>query len=528
MTEMRNMTGSSSMARKPNWRTLRTPHGPATKVPALIRSMSSPSSRVSDISETSAELRGLLVSNRAWTTASAPALALSLDSRAESLAPEYHIWLAADILAGGCKSAWISGSTSPPVGDDCYEACVAAMTERKDSLLTDLQSQSPQVRAAVAGLLGAIPSLRDELLPLLEERFEREQDSFARTTLMSSLEMLDKTERWKDTIAQVAKHGHSDHLLWGVAALSWLRESPQHHAVDVIPAIEAWLSLEVENRRFLVWQDLTVATQCSVLAGVLKHRDAEDREDALDALVVIGRTAKTARVVGHLGSTLSQVLDRPASALADTVIPARALTPELRRVAEGLVDSLVYPVATWMPAGGSCRRRWLGMAPPSVLERAVRLQADAAEPLVVWEAWRELEPRRKPTALLPLPLASALNAKDQWRAAVEYYQDVYGSAELVEWSTLTAAIESLVVDDETDAMIVALCHEALVRQQLVAWLPRGGPIVSRLLLLPLVRAGVSHSSVDQPVGDGAILGLATSSPRAVAGQSAGNASPSRA
>jgi hypothetical protein len=60
------------MARKPNWKTLRTPNGTATKVPKLIQSMTDSSSRIADIRESVALLRGMVVSKNAWASASGP------------------------------------------------------------------------------------------------------------------------------------------------------------------------------------------------------------------------------------------------------------------------------------------------------------------------------------------------------------------------------------------------------------------------------------------------------------------------
>jgi hypothetical protein len=366
---------------------------------------------------------------------------------------------------------------------------VVAVTERKGSVLLDLGAESPWVRATAASLLGAVPSLHDEMFPQLEKCFEQETHPFVRASLLSSLEMLDRTEKWKTTIAKIAKDGDSNPLVWGVAALSWLRDKPEHHLVDILPAVEAWLNLELEKLDFLMWQHLVVSNQCTVLTWVLKRRGIENRDDTLDALVALGRAAKKQRLVEHLGIVISQYFDRPESPLGDRVILARELTPEMRRVAEGLVDSWVYPAASWMPACGSCRRRWLGIDPPSVLEKCIPMDAGDTDSRPLWEVWRELEPQRQPTELLPPKLASVLAPAEKWRAAVDYHLRSYGSGGNVDWSTLTDTGQTMTVDDQLEAVILSLCQEALIRQEHASWVPKRHPVVSRLLLLPLVRAG---------------------------------------
>lgn len=479
------------MAEPVDWKKLRTPFGPATRIPKLVKSMlTSRNTREEVRWDSFLELRDSLIDGETCTTASSKTIELMIESQPVAIDFEYSLWLIADLVALDVFEAWLNRGARPATSVPEHAACLQALESHRELVCNYLQSEKPGERTAAAALLGVVPSWRDMSIPLLEQRFAIEPEELTRASVLLALEMLDPGDRWKQEIEHLAKSDHG--FLPGVATLCWLRQDPKHRAREVVEGLRAWLDVELEE--YFGWFHVShLGEHDLVLARVLQAREPKLSEDLIDTFGALAKTAESSLLVDNITRTLNRILNRPGWKETDAVIPASQLSPEMRRLAEGLSGTVIYPKPRWMPAPGQCRRRWLGLEPPSALERTVSVESSTTgNAKQVWQILVEHSADSSSSELLPSALRAQLSFEEQWRALAEL--PLYG-AFYKDWSQVSEYGRTLTVTDELEAQIHRLCREALHRGRALGnEADLASVAVTRLLLLPLVR---SHRPIPQ-------------------------------
>lgn len=457
------------MSDKIDWKKLRSPYGPAGMIPELMHCLPGYGDETPE--DAYKELIEALVADGQWGTVSAPVVhrALSEDYYGDSL--QYHLALSANVTAGNvCHYFAHRGGKLPPNPDqvDCWEAVEANL----DDVLEATEADSPVRRGAAALLLCVTPPLSDLALPVLEERWNVEDDGVARATVLQALVELDDTGRWMVVAERIATNGDESAAMWGMAASIWLRNQPGQIHPRVIEGIGRWQS------QAPTWFNrlLPAETPEEVLSALLGAQSTNNRNGALNVAVAMAKAAGDRNASDITGNIIRKLLGIPRM---QGVIPASRLTVEQRSVAERIADTRLYPNVDWMPRWQSSRKRWLGLSDPGLLEKPIQLDPDSNEPpRPLWETWLELNSSPKSVGI-PSALARVLSPYQRWHIAVRglaygchLMRSDYDKAEL---------LDGLSIDDDMEREILALAREILDRD--------GTSLhATILLLLPLVRA----------------------------------------
>jgi hypothetical protein len=471
------------------WKKLRTPLGPAGMVPRLVAQLSEPETDGPDHERWEAYdgLVESLVSAGMWGTASAPTVALLLEADQEADSFCYNLSLAADITAGVGLDYWVRSRKTEAVNEQ-QQSCWSEVSSRLDVILGCLRAESHRVRGASAFLLGVVPHLRAVALPALEERWKVETAAFARATILQALDELDDAGKWEEIANAIAIEGDSEPAVWGMASLIWLRKHACATNPGVLQGLVNWLSVDPEPRAYRDSPRLVLrGTPEGVLSALLEAQFSSHHDAVLDLGILLAHALPEQRVIEQTETVINRLLGLPLIPSEQKVIPAGELTADQRKVAEGLVDAPLYYEGGWMPGYGACRKRWLGLLPPSVLESPFALDPATDTPQQpLWEVWRRLDPARNKA--IPRRLAERLTPAERWRAVVEGW--LYGCGTLEHAGQLEPLVQSLTVDDDIEQTILALARENLARERLQGCTrSRGSGAPVQLLLLPLVRAG---------------------------------------
>jgi hypothetical protein len=466
------------------WKQLKTIKGTAVNVPKFLEEILT-SENERQAQKTWFDLKQILIKNGEWVTSAAPTIRALLAQLNNAKFPEFIYYLIADIVAADCNDLWLMRSTINPNEHPLFKDCIDAISENRSVLIKSLSSDNGLERAGAATVLGATLGFGSWELKALESQFDVETNPLVKATLLCALELADKSGQWTRKIEKIAIEGDENLLVWGFAALSSIRNK-KNALSKVSDGIEALLMSEIKNEEFLLFPGLSVKNHFHALGDVLLVRGCESKMETVAELIEFANNVKNKEVNILLGITFDILMGND---LEDVVIPFNELDEIHRFVAKGLADTWVYPQNSWMPSAGSTRRRWLGIDKPSILELPAPTGIDSqfhSRPL--WQVFLELDENLEKTQLMPEVVEQAFNATDQWWITAVIQSNAYGISKRMDWDVLEKCGESLVINDETEKTIHMLCRDALIRQHVPGFCG-GNYVISRLLLLPLVRAG---------------------------------------
>lgn len=416
-----------------NWKNLRTASGPATRVPRQIEEV------ISGDSQKHAEgvnaLLTTLVQSGRWFSASAPAVDLILQSVVG--APEdaagsgRALWLALDI-ATAVNEDFLRGLhswDSAPEAEDCRKVIEGA----QPCLLQLLGHDDPNVRAPAAALLALGQGDRDAAARALGERRTVEADPFALAHLLLAsgfLELFAGSENGAlpEPIAPFLAQDQPD-VVRTAAALAHLAAvhdlSPA--AAEALPsAMHQNLTPDSVGWCDGRWPHLVAAVGRRLGAHVAPTLTRALRDDLKSATVYSANQRRYwARVALDAAA-----LDVDYDPWAKT--PLRDLedfSPLQREVISELAPYSIDFTGTGVPDRARARARWLGTAPPGVLERVHEWRVD--DQTVRWPLWRIwrheqdlLDPASK--GCMPPPVAAALPEDERMLALLETFDSSYG------------------------------------------------------------------------------------------------------
>jgi hypothetical protein len=467
------------------WKQLKTIKGTAVNVPKFLEEILTRENERHALHDWQ-DIKTILVKKGEWVSSAAPVIRTLLSQFDRSKFPEYILFLIADIVAADCNDLWLTQTKTEPEANLLLKNCLDAVSENISILFNSLNSNRRHERAGAAIVMGSTLGYGSWELKALENQFAVETDPLVKACLLCSLELVDKSSRWSSEVQRIAQEGDPQPLVHGMATLCWLRSDANNDLDKVFQGVEAWLRTEPGYCDYLPFQRLFHNGHFTkVLAEALNKQTASNRINVLKALINLGNKVTHEKAVNRLGDVIDLVLGRNPEE-KPRVIPANELDEEHRLVAEGLVDSWVYPKARWMPAAGSTRRRWLGVDEPSILELPAPEGIDSKKPSrPLWQVFLELDENRDKNQLMPEVIKKAFGLYHQWWIMAVMHGNSYGITELVDWGVLEKCGRELVVDDEVEKTIHMLCRDALIRRFLPG-LGGGNIAISRLLLLPLV------------------------------------------
>lgn len=490
------------MTKTIDWKKLKHARGPATRVPAQVQQLlAKGNERREDAFST---LQDMLIEKGRWFEASAPALALLLDTAPKAPEPDLLLVLAADVLGADHLRSWLAplDEALPAEAVKVHEAAL----ERKEALFALLEGKEPAARAAATVVLTMLPELRGEALPLLKRRATQDDEEVVRASALLALGRLGAGDAEVAQIVDAAR-GAEDPLVRGAGAVAWLRLDAGRSFAAVAEGLEAWLGWQpaepwTPDQASLPWfgglavawyrMKLPLGGAATALVALARQRDAT--RDLVEIALRLGSSATGGAALRRL-SALVLDLGGFLQFGENHVALLDELSPEQRAIAEKLAPTRLVPLAgRGLPASGTPRRRWLGLAPPGPLERQVEVEISGSQhALPLWRAWKQIVATAgRDSRPIPPPLDALLSGHDRWQAIVEFDSKAYGFACHMAPEELERQLAAIPHDDELLRRAAELADELVER--FAAAEAQGTPVApsfttSAMLLLPLVRAG---------------------------------------
>ncbi|AUX22076.1 uncharacterized protein SOCEGT47_025770 [Sorangium cellulosum] len=484
------------------WKKLKHARGPATRVPAQVQQLLAEDGEQRD--DAFSALQDTLIEKGRWFEASAPAVALLLDTAPKASEPDLLLVLAADALGADHMRAWLAprDEALPAEAVTVHEAALA----RKQALLGWLEGGRPPARAAAAVVLATLPEIGGEALSLLRRRALDDPEPVVRASALLALGRLSAGDDDAVRIIDAAR-GAEHPLVRGAGTVAWLRFDAGRSFAEVAEGIEAWLGWQptepwTPEQTWLPWfgglglswytTKLPLGAAASALVALTHQRGASG--DLVQTALHLGSGAPSGRVMRRLSAMVLDLGGFMQFGESYVALPEE-LSPEQRAIAEGLARTELVPIAgLGVPACGASRRRWIGLAPPGPVEREVEVEiAGSKKILPVWRAWKELlSSGVERSGPIPPPLDGMLTGHDRWRAIVEFDSESYGFACYMDPDQLERQLAAIPHDEELLRQAAEVADDlasrfaAAAREQL-----RVEPsfTTSAMLLLPLVRAG---------------------------------------
>ena len=478
-------TPSKTAAKPAAWKSLKHARGPATRVPAQVEQLVSggpPSQGESPYWV----LRDTLVGSGAWYDASAPAVALLLDSVAKAKDPAPLFMIAADILGGDQVRGWLAPPAAP--ADDNERAAHEAAIERKAILLGGLASSTGVVRGAAAMALAMIPGLAAESVPALAKAAAEDADAFGRAGALLALGRLGIGDATSAKVIDAARGAKTSSLVRGAAGMAWLRHDEKRPFDQAKEELSGWLGAAPPEGGELPWfkAPQRYATlgfpdaPARALSGLGLSR-GKSGVDALGSAVVALAATESGVVEAQLAKIMLDLGGFPAEA-TPTVALVEELSAEQKAIAAKLAATHLLPAGGHgLPASGAVRRRWMGIDPPGPLDRRVESAGAPAVPL--WRAWQKRTPD---SGDFSSPL-------DRWEALVEYgsasYPPFFRAPKL---DDVPAELSALPTGADTIDRATRVLDDLAARFAAIGRTGMNVPLylnVSMLLLTPVLRAG---------------------------------------
>jgi hypothetical protein len=396
----------------------------------------------------------------------------------------------ADIMGADHARGWLA----PLAEQSPADVTAAALAHRK--LLTDaLASKDASVRAAALPVHALLPALGS--LATIRELASSDPDPIARASALLALARLGEVDAESRSIFEQAAKSDVG-LIRGAATIALLRIDRKRTLGDSAEGIEAWLSASerlpwfgglrtIEGLQFLPPPAYGLA------------RLAQNRKDALlDFVLQLGRRTQNGNVIECGGQIVLQAGGFLRFEEANKYLPFVALPDELssdeKKLASALAETPLLPNAGYgLPAAGACRKRWIGAAPPSALEKTVNFEMKKKkQKQPFWRAWRMLDDNNIYGEPIPPPIEGQVSGLDRWRAIIDFGVRAYGhrvirlDAESVEGELARVAKEPRLFE------AIAEAADDLAARLEVADRANGSDDLtfgaSCLLMLPLVRA----------------------------------------
>lgn len=445
------------------WKTLETASGPATRVPQQVKAIIS-----GDAQKRAQGVHALLttlVQSGRWFSASAPTTDLILRSVADAPpdAPGAGraLWLALDI-ATAINEDFLRGLHSwqtAPEADECRKV----IEQAQPRLLRLLTHDDPSVRAPAAALLALGQGDRDAAARALGARRTVETDPFALAHLLlaSGFLHLFAGERHPGLASELTPFLADDQpdLVRTAAALAHLASTH-----DLSPAAAKALpaALHQHLRPDTVgwcdgrWPHLVaaVARRLGDVAPVLTRALREDLEDS--ELYSTNQKRYWARIALDAAR-----LDVDYDPWANT--PVRDLddfSPPQQEIIRELAPFFIEFTGTGVPRGRRARLRWLGVAPPGVLEQLKEWTVDGETvrwPL--WKIWQHERSEGPPPAeqsCLPPTVAAVLTDAERAEALLETCDFSYDLSRRFSADEEKLVTDHVVTDHANDRLVQVL------------------------------------------------------------------------
>jgi len=465
------------------WKNLKHAQGPATRVPAQVKQLFA-----DDAMERHDAYWALwegLVGHGAWFDASAPAVALLLDTAEKASDPTLLFTLTGDILGGDQIRGWLAPADAKQ--DLLEKAAHDAALEKKKVLLDALGAASGVVRGAAAMALAMLPEMSAESVPVLSRLAREDDDVIARSSAVLALGRLGDGDASVAALLAAMRKPGLPGFVRGAAVMGWLRQDGARPFEEARAEVEEWLGFKPSPGVELPWfrDTLWFATlpfpdaPARLLCALGRHR-GQGGVDALADFAAAGSRSDNGPVETQLAKVLLGLGGFPQQ--HDKVALVQDLTAEQHAMARMLSKRYLLPAGGHrLPAAGVARRRWIGLDTPGPLDRVV--SHNGAE-VPLWRAWNEKR---------PLSVDDFASRLDYWQALVEYNAETYPPPfERLTPDEVDRELAALPGGDELLARVPQIADDLAARFAAAA---RGGTPkfvnywMSGLLLLPWVRAG---------------------------------------
>jgi hypothetical protein len=486
-----------------DWKKLKHAQGTAAKVPqevsAMLGKVDLPAL------EATASLGSELVGDKAWYSASAPAVTLLLESVARGARRHWALVLAAEVVGADHVRAWLTAPAAAGTPKDVSQALAA----QSDLVWRIAGGKNANERAAALVLLAMLPGVDAKGLASIQAIARDDGDEVVRASAVLALGRLgERDEASQSTVRKSTKDGAP--VVRGAAALALLRMDPSLRIEDVAAGLDDWLGYRVPDADTgptilpwfggmgLVmwgWQHQFLKAPARGLLSLARSRgDTENlRRHALqsgtrsESGVVAQSAGQILLELGGFTRFLEQDKYQRYVALVDE------LSPGEKALAKELAGTMLVPGAgLGLPAAGVCRQRWIGSAAASALDKVVKYatkKGRGSKPF--WRAWLELEQAGVFGDPLPGPIDGAVEGFDRWHALVQFGVSSYGGPFRVmtpeELEGELTRVEPARFLDRIGAVADDLCARfAAAEREGTRMLPT--LMASGLLFLPLIRA----------------------------------------
>lgn len=468
------------MMEKINWKQLRlTNGGPATRVPALVKQLSTPrrvlpgdGGRI-DLLEQEADeqrrnayvdLNQGLVSAGIWSSASAPAAQLLLGVvERDEVGTLRALQLLVDVLCADDRR--LTGKAWDGTSDEAL-ATRAVVREGADVLLSRLKSEDPLVRGALGPLLAFLPDTPEA--PLVDA-WTREQDETVRGSLLLALGHRLDWSKLGALLESVPALGLVDEGFRALVKLAW---QPICEPTLLGPALGELLCGERVNGARLSWQGSKL--QNTFLA--LMRREGR-RAVMLEAVLAALQAQADWSRCGALSLPILELGGFSGRWSEWEVVPRESLSSEEIRIATIISAKPGLPgVRFGLADARSERLRLYVSAPPGPLDRQVEVEHEGevlAGP--IWSLIYQLGARNDwnkdeiPEFIRQLP------PLERTQVLGELVLGVYRTGQFLDTDALSAALQAD-LDQHAKALAEWCC--AWTDQILESYPPEQGTILS--------------------------------------------------
>jgi hypothetical protein len=492
---------SKKKNRDKSWRSLQYIEGQASQIPRLFTRVVT-SEPAMDRFDAYNNLRRSLVGDEYFCTAAPRAINELVSSLADSKEPRLLLRLVADILGADMGRAWALGPIFER--DEIGQETLQVALDHADTLLAWLANDRASATAQACTVAAMLPSLADQSLPILCDLATHHENPVVRASALLALAGLEHGDAEIVQLIETARSEREAPIVRGAAGLAWLRQDPSRTLDDAREELKAWLEFSSTDPLEMPWfstarwfDDRYAATSVFMgLVHVANQRGERGISELLELVLELGEEARLpasehlSKVVLYLGGFL-RATSFPS---IGPILPADELTPPQRQVAEKFAHSRLVPEGGFgLAPCGRVRHRWLGIEPPSPLERYVDFTSihksspgDSSHSIPLWRAWQQAHLEGRTQEVL-----AHLSGFDRYRALVLFGAGLYYTAPVLKPEEIESELEMVIdlpgLQDVAEELVKDLLTTVSVAYERGAI--RARSTSSALLFLPMIRRG---------------------------------------
>jgi hypothetical protein len=487
--------------RDKSWRSLQYIEGQVSQIPRLFARVVA-SEPAMDRFDAYNNLRRSLVGDGYFCTAAPRAINELASSLADSKEPRLLLRLVADILGADMGRAWALGPIFER--DEIGQETLQVALDHADTLLAWLVNGRASAAAQACTVAAMLPSLANQSLPILCDLATHHENPIVRASALLALAGLGRGDAEIAQLIEAARSGGEAPIVRGAAGLAWLRQDPSRTLGDAREELWAWLEFSSPDPLEMPWfstarwfDDRYAATPVFMgLIHVASQRGERGISELLELALELGEEARLpasehlSKVVLYLGGFL-RTTSFPS---VGPILPADELTPTQRQVAEKFAHSRLVPEGGFgLAPCGRVRRRWLGIEPPSPLERYVDFTSihksspdESSHSIPLWRAWQQAHLEGRTQEVL-----AHLSGFDRYRALVLFGAGLYYTAPVLKPEEIESELETVIdlpgLQDVAEELVKDLLTTVSVAYERGAI--RARSTSSALLFLPMIRRG---------------------------------------